>query len=167
MKILPFFLSLAVTMPVWADTCKYQDADGHIIYSNITMKGVKKLACFGSDGSSNAGSAASRASQPTPSNFPKVDASIQKQRDDTRRKILQDELASEQAALEQAKKAYAEGESDPETFKTTIVGKDGKAQTVTHRNVAAYEDKMKKLQDDVDLHQKNIEMLQKELAGLR
>jgi hypothetical protein len=165
MKILPFFLSLVVAMPVWADTCKYQDADGHIIYSNIPMKGVKKLSCFGSDGSSSGG--APRTSQPTPSNFPKVDAGTQKQRDDTRRKILQDELATEQAALEQAKKAYAEGESDPETFKTTIVGKDGKTQTVTRRNVAAFEEKMKKLQDDVDLHQKNIEMLQKELAGLR
>ena len=68
-------------------------------------------------------------------------------------------------ALEQAKKDYAEGEADPETFKTTIKGKDGKPQTVTRRDVAKFEEKMKKLQENVDLHEKNIQLLQKELAG--
>jgi len=168
MKILPFFLSLAFIAPVCADTCKYEDADGRIIYTNVPLKGAKKLACFGFDGSvKSGGTPAPRASQPSPANFPKVDSNTQKQRDDTRRKILQEELEAEQKALDQAKKDYAEGKSDPEVFKTTIAGKDGKPQVVTRRNVVAFEEKMKKLQENVDLHQKNIEMLQKELAGLR
>ncbi len=166
MKTLPFCLALLLAVPAYADTCKYQDADGRIIYTNIPIKGAKKLSCFGFEGGARSGGAP-KASQPSPANFPRVDANTQKQRDDTRRKILEDELQSEQKALEQAKQAYAEGEADPETFKTTIPGKDGKPQSVTRRNVAAYEEKMKQLQDNVDLHEKNIQMLQKELAGLK
>lgn len=165
MKVLSFFLMLLAAGTAAADTCKYQDADGRIIYSNLPIKGAKKLSCFGFDNAPQP--QAPRAKQATPSNFPRVDANTQKQRDDTRRKILEDELAAEQQALEQAKKEYAEGEADPEVFKTTIVGKNGKPQTVTRRNVAGFEEKMKNLQANVDLHQKNVEMLQQELARLK
>lgn len=168
MKKLLTCLALLLAMPALADTCKYEDADGHVIYSNMPMKGAKKIACFGLDGSApasgsssrNGGSRVPRASQtPTPAGFPRVDAGTQKARDDTRRTILQEELATEQKALEQAKKDYAEGEANPETYRTA----DGK----TMRNMAKFEEKMKKLQDAVDLHEKNIQMLQKELANTK
>ena len=160
---------MLLAAPAIADTCKYEDAEGHIIYTNIPLKGAKKLSCFGFDGSAKPGGSArdNKVRQPTPADFPRVDAGVQKQRDEGRRKILEDELANEQKALDQAKKDYAEGEADPETFKTTIAGKDGKPQTVIRRNVAAFEQKMKQLQDNVDLHEKNIQMLQKELAGVK
>lgn len=151
--------------PALAATCKYEDADGRIIYSNMPMKGFKKLACFGSDGPSSSGgsvggSRAPRASQnPTPADFPRVDSSTQRARDDTRRTILKEELAAEQKSLEQAKKDYAEGEANPEVFRN----KDGGI----NRNVAKFEEKMKKLQEAVDLHEKNIQMLQKELANIK
>jgi len=167
MKTLFACLFLLLAMPAIADTCKYEDADGRVIYSNMPMKGAKKIACFGFDGNTRSGggsrsngSRPSRASQsPTPADFPRVDSGTQKARDDTRRTILQDELATEQKALEQARQDYAEGEANPETFRT----KDGK----TGRNVAKFEEKMKKLQDAVDLHEKNIQMLQKELANTK
>jgi peptidoglycan hydrolase CwlO-like protein len=44
-------------------------------------------------------------------------------------------------------------------FKT----KDGK----TLRNVPKFEEKMKNLQAEIDSHQKNIELLQKELDSLK
>jgi len=165
-KLLSICLILLLANPVLADTCKYEDADGRIIYTNIPMKGAKKLSCFGFDGAPASGARNGKAPRTaTPADFPRVDSATQKQRDDTRRKVLEDELAAEQKALEQAKKDYAEGEADPETFKTTIKGKDGKPQTVTRRDVAKFEEKMKKLQENVDLHEKNIQLLQKELAG--
>lgn len=175
MKKLLVCLVLLLALPAVADTCKYEDADGHVIYSNMPMKGAKKIACFGFDGGPSGGGArnsgssrAPRASQaPTPAGFPRVDSGTQKARDDTRRAILQEELAAEQKALDQAKKDYAEGESEPETFKTTIAGKDGKPQMVTRRDMAKFDEKMKKLQDAVDLHEKNIQMLQKELANTK
>jgi cytochrome c556 len=84
---------------------------------------------------------------------------MQNQRDDKRKEILQSELASEKSALEQAKKAYAEGESNPEVYRT--------AEGKTFRNVPKFEEKMKTLQADVDNHQKNIQLLQKELDALK
>lgn len=173
MKTIFLCLLLLFAGPAVADTCKYEGADGRIIYTNIPLKGAKKISCFGIEGapsSSGGGSRTGKASsfsQPTPSNFPRVDSSTQRQRDDARRKILDDELANEQKALEQAKKDYAEGEENPETFKTTIAGKNGKPQTVTRRDVAGFEEKMKKLQENVDLHERNIQMLQKEIAGIK
>jgi chromosome segregation ATPase len=163
-KLLSICLVLLFVTPALADTCKYEDADGRIIYTNIPMKGAKKLSCFGFDGVPASGSGArngkaSRASQPTPAGFPRVDSATQRQRDDARRKILDDELATEKNALDQAKKEYAEGESKPEVFRTAS-GKTG-------RDVAKLEEKMKKLQENIDLHEKNIQMLQKELAGTR
>jgi hypothetical protein len=174
MKKLFVILAIFQAITAFADTCKYQDAEGRIIYSNMPMKGAKKIACFGIDGNassnsssrSGGGSKAKTSQNPTPADFPRVDSNTQKARDDTRRTILQDELATEQKALDQAKKDYADGEADPETFKTTIAGKDGKPQTVTRRDTAKYDEKMKKLQDAVDLHEKNIQMLQKELGNL-
>jgi hypothetical protein len=163
-KLLSICLVVLFVTPAFADTCKYEDADGRIIYTNIPMKGAKKLSCFGFDGAPATGGAAPngkapRASQPTPAGFPRVDSGTQRQRDDARRKILDEELAAEQNSLEQAKKDYAEGESNPEVFRT--------AKGKTGRDVAKYEEKMKKLQENIDLHEKNIQMLQKELAGIR
>jgi hypothetical protein len=171
MKIFIFCLGLLFAAPGYADTCKYEDADGRIIYTNIPIKGAKKISCFGFEGgagtSSGGGARENRVRQPTPAGFPRVESNVQRQRDDARRRILEEELEAEKRALDDAKRAYAEGEADPETFRTTVAGKNGKPQTVVRRNVAAYEEKMKRLQEGVDLHQKNIEMLEKELAGLK
>ncbi|MCX7626796.1 MAG: DUF4124 domain-containing protein [Methylophilaceae bacterium] len=163
-KLLFIGALLAISSAVFAETCKYQDAEGRIIYTNIPLKDAKKLTCFGFDAGSKPGSNArssstARSAQPTPSNFPRVDAVTQKQRDDLRRSVLLEELAAEQKALEQAKKEYAEEEANPEVYRRA----DGKIM----RNMAKYEEKMKRLQDNIELHEKNIQMLQKELASIK
>jgi hypothetical protein len=95
----------------------------------------------------------------TPADFPRVDRQTQSQRDDKRKDILQQELEAEKQTLEDAKKAYAEGESNPEMF-TSANGK-------RFRNVPKFQEKMQKLQSDVDTHEKNIELLQKELDSTK
>jgi len=95
----------------------------------------------------------------TPADFPRVDRQTQSQRDDKRKDILQQELEAEKQALEDAKKAYAEGESNPEM----VTGAKGKR----FRNVPKFQEKMQKLQSDVDTHEKNIELLQKELDSTK
>ena len=171
-KILLICCGIALASNAYAEqTCKYEDADGHIIYANVPIKGAKKLMCFGSEGSAtpsaSKGAGNSRASTPSPANFPRVDPATQTQRDDKRKQILQEELASEQKALEQARKELAEGEASPETFQTTIIGKDGKPQNVTRRNVTKFEEKIQKLQANIELHEKNIQLLNKELSNLK
>lgn len=80
----------------------------------------------------------------------------QQQRDTSRKQILLSELASEKQALSTAKVAYDEGAEKPETFKN--------ANGSTSRNVAKYEEKMKKLQDIVNMYQRNVNLLEKKLA---
>ncbi len=106
-------------------------------------------------GRSSPSSSKNRTKTATPPDFPRVTPQTQNQRDDARKGILQQELEAEQQALEEAKKAKTEGELNPEVFKN--------AQGKTLRNVPKFEEKMQKLQSDVDTHQKNIELLQKEL----
>ena len=149
---------------VQAEIYKTIDANGNVTYSNVKLKGAKKLnlepadTSFGTSSTSGSGGDGKRplqAKNPTPASFPKVDAGTQNQRDGKRKEILQGELDAEKKALDDAKKAYTEGESNPEVFKT----KDGK----TLRNVPKFEEKMKSLQADVDAHQRNIDLLTKEI----
>ena len=171
-KILLICLGIVLGSSAYAaQTCKYVGADGHIIYANVPIKGAQKLMCFGPEGSAAAGTKKNARDAPTavpsPGDFPRVDQATQSQRDDKRKQILQDELASEMKALEQAKQDYADGEANPETFHTTIAGKDGKPQSVVRRNVAKFEEKMQKLQANIELHEKNLQLLNKELSTLK
>lgn len=150
-----------------ADTIYKQiDANGRVTYSNVKIKGAKKLELepadtnFGTNSSTDKATPAKKTA--TPGDFPKVDNDTQKERDQSRKAILQAELDSEKAALEEAKKAYAEGESKPEVYQK----KNANGTTSTFRNVAKFQEKMKSLQADVDVHQRNIELLEKEINTL-
>jgi hypothetical protein len=133
-----------------AEIYKAVDADGHVTYSSSPIKGGKKLNLEPLP--------TMKPTSPSSSGFPKVDGETQRGRDDTRRKILQDELDAEQKLFESANQALTEAESNPEVFK----GQDGR----TYRNVAKYDEKIKPLQEQVDLHKKNIEALKSELSKL-
>lgn len=142
-----------------ADVFKCIDEDGRVTYTNA--KAGKGCIALSQDlpVSSVPSSTPQKKAAPTPGTFPKVDGETQRARDSDRRKILEDELAAEQRSLEQAKKELGEAESDPETFRRKGGG--------TGRNVAAYDEKVKPLQDKVSLHERNIEALKKEISNLR
>ena len=159
---------IAFASNAFAEIYKRVDADGRITYSNIKTKGATRLE-FDPDAntiandrpkstSKSSNSSASNKRTPSPEGFPKVDKDTQNQRDGKRKDILQNELDSEKTALEEAKKAYAEGEAKPEIYKT--------ANGATMRNVPKFQEKMKSLQDDVDSHENNIKLLQKEIDNL-
>lgn len=155
-----------------AQIYKSVDADGHVTYSNVPIKGATKLnielleqsETGNADGAGNAekekksSGVTNRTKTASPSKFPRVDPQTQGQRDDKRKKILQDELNAEKKALAEAKQAYQQGAETPEVYR----GANGK----TFRNVAKYEEKMQNLRNDVDVHEKNIQLLEKELGRL-
>jgi hypothetical protein len=154
--LISLFGFLAFSTTVFAEIYKKVDENGHITYSNVPLKGASKLNL---DPPSTAGSVSPRSAKtPTPTSFPKVDDKTQGQRDDKRKEILISELEAEQKALIEAKKAYAEGESNPEMFTN--------AQGKRFRNVPKFQEKMQKLQADVDAHERNIKLLQKEIDAL-
>lgn len=139
-----------------AEIYKHVDAEGHVTYSSTPMKGSKRLDL---EPLPTVQPPARVRTQASPSSFPKVDNSTQRNRDDARRKILSDELDTEEKLLAEARKNLKEGEESPEVFK----GQDGK----TYRNVAKYEEKLKTLQEQVTLHEKNIESLKSELSKFK
>ena len=157
-------IAMTLTSHAWADIYKSVDAEGRVTYSNIKSKGASRLELdpdvnnITNDNKPKTSTNPSKRSA-KPDNFPRVDANTQNQRDSKRKEILLNELEAEKQALEEANKAYAEGESNPEIYKTT----SGK----TFRNVPKFEEKMKALQANVDNHKKNIELLQKEIDSLR
>jgi hypothetical protein len=139
-----------------AEIYKSVDADGHVTYSSTPIKGGKKINL---EPLSTMVPPARAPSAASPEGFPKVDGATQKGRDDERRKLLQEELASEEQLLEEAVQKLREGEESPEVYR----GKDGKI----YRNVVKYEEKIKALNYQVEQHQKNIELLKAALSNLK
>jgi hypothetical protein len=85
-----------------------------------------------------------------PANFPSVDAQTQKRRDGDRRRILEQELTSEQKMLDQAKQELAEQES---------------VRLGSERNYQRVLDRLEPYKKKVKLHEDNIANLKKELAN--
>ena len=136
-----------------APVCKYLDAEGNIHYVNVSPeKGWKKLACDIGGETVRSGSGSAK-STPTPAGFPKVDADTQKGRDDMRRKVLSDELSTEEKLLVESRAAYGDGAPAPLPDEMS--------------NAQKYADRLAKLRQAVSLHEKNVEALRKELAALR
>ena len=156
MKLRTLFVlccSVAFAISANAEIYKRVDDEGRVTYSSKPIKGGKKLhleplptmapppkADRGSEG------------------FPRVNSATQHRRDDTRRKILEDELATEQKALDEARLKLKEGQDSPEVSK----GANGQ----TFRNVAKYEEKVNALQEEASSHEKNVEALKTELSHL-
>lgn len=157
-KILGLLLALAWASSAQAEVYKKIDAQGRVTYSNTPTPGAVKVEI-----DSSPAVTAPPASTPVAEDPHKADEAKKKQQLAEKRAQLEAQLALERQALEDAKTAYAEGEKDPEVFRTK--GKDGK--TVVRRNVASYQDKLAQLQENIDLHQKNVESLEKELAALK
>jgi len=139
-----------------AEIYKSVDADGHVTYSSTPTKGSKKVDL----GPLTIVPSPARAhNNAAPSDSLKVDAATQKNRDNLRRKILEEELSTEQKLVEEARQNLINGKEHMEVLKD----KDGKS----YRNAAKYEENIKALQGQVTLHEKNVEALKTELLKLK
>jgi hypothetical protein len=94
----------------------------------------------------------SAAAEKAGSGFPKVDRDTQKARDESRRRILEDELFAEEKGLVDARAKLAAQEA-------VRYGDEQNYQRVL--------DRLKPFQDAVERHERNIAALRKELASLR
>lgn len=150
-------LACALPFAASADICKYADGDGNIHYSNIAPeRNWKKLSCTsGDDGTQRKsnGVPASATAKSTPPGFPRVDVDTQKGRDDVRRKVLSDELGEEEKLLAEAKSAYSDGAPVP--------------LPEERANAEKYRQRISRLRQAVNIHDKNVEALKKELQSVR
>jgi hypothetical protein len=88
--------------------------------------------------------------EPAPAGFPRVDPGTQKGRDDMRRKVLQDELATEEKLLGEARAAYNNGAPA--------------ALAEEQANPQRYADRIARLRQAVQLHERNVDALRRELG---
>jgi hypothetical protein len=98
------------------------------------------------------GNGGSAARAPTPANFPRVDNSTQRDRDDVRKRVLTEELATEVRMMVESELMLKQG-SVPQAGETVTSPK--------------YIDRVAKLKQTVDNHSKNIQALNKELERVR
>ena len=152
---------LALLQPAaWAETCKYLDSDGRIIYSNTPNnppKGATKVKCFEDpspkQAPANPGKPDSKAtSSDTKAKSPRVNENTQKARDDERRRILEQELADETKQLAQAKEQLTAQEA---------------VRNGNERNYERFLERVQPYRDAVATHERNIEAIKREIAGLK
>jgi len=157
-----FSLALVLACPALASAQVYKcvDGEGRITYTNDRSLGRSCQPLPQNQAVSTVPGPAQRATAATPARapaatsggFPRVSQEDQRARDDTRRQVLHNELASEQAALGQAQKALAEQES---------------IRLGDERNYQKMLDRLQPFKDKVELHQRNIDALEREIANLR
>jgi hypothetical protein len=142
------------SIPAQADVYKCIDAEGHVTYTNARNvgKGCKVLTQ-----DKAVSTVPSQRAAPSPAGFPKVDAEKQKARDTDRRRILDEELATEQKNLEQARKELVEQEGIVLPQERTQSGING----------AKVQERIQPYKDSVALHERNLEALKKEIGNLR
>ena len=84
----------------------------------------------------------------SPGDFPKIDSSTQKTRDNDRRQILLDEMKIEEGKLADLKKEFNGGEPERQG---------------NERNYAKYQERVASMKEDIGRTEKNIEALRREL----
>lgn len=162
-------LALSCPLVALAQSTVYKCVDdrGSVTYTNDRnlARGCKPLERdqpVSSVPAAPAPAATPRQSSPSPQSFPRVAPDAQRARDDSRREILERELESEQAALEDAReKLEAEESRDAPEDRNAM--RDGRATI----NVAKRDARLEPFRNAVELHERNVEALQRELSRLR
>ncbi|MGJ9417796.1 DUF4124 domain-containing protein [Massilia sp. CMS3.1] len=151
-----------------AQTTVYKcvDAQGRVEFTDTGKRGCKALDLPGyipapverrapaplASRPGNAAPAVAAAATPSPSNFPRVDTSQQRARDDDRRGILNDELRAEEKKLLELRQVFNNGEPERQG---------------NERNYAKYQERVAGMRDDISRTERNIEALRRELANIR
>ncbi len=149
-----FLLSLMLAAPAQADIYKYIDEDGRVTFTDVYRKGAKRIELPGAPASLPSSDKPVRraASNPSPANFPRIDAGTQQRRDDVRRQVLMDEIEGERRNVNEARRQLKLGE---------------RAQPGERVTDATYQSRVQKLQATVQQHEQNVTSIQRELANLK
>jgi hypothetical protein len=161
--------ALALALPVAAQAqavYKCVDASGATLYTDTLRPNCKALD-LPSSGTSTAipgparrggaparlaGGAVPSPATATPLDFPKVNTSQQRARDDGRREILNDELRSEENKLAELRREFNGGEPERQG---------------NERNYAKYQERVAQLKDNIGRAEKNIDALKREIANVK
>jgi Domain of unknown function (DUF4124) len=151
---LSFLLCLILAAPAQAEIYKYVDENGQVTFTDVYKKGAKRIDLPGAPAPLSSGNKTPRRASynPSPADFPRIDAGTQKRRDDVRRQVLQDEIAGERRNAEEARRQLTLG---------------GRLQPGERATDSSYLNRVGKLRATVQQHEQNISAIQRELANLK
>ena len=139
-----------------AEIYKYVDENGEVTFTDVFKKGSTRIDLPAVPRGLSYGGGAKlqkRASyQPSPSNFPRIDAATQQRRDDIRRQVLQDEVAAERKNADEARRQLAIGE---------------RLQPGEKVSDSSYVNRVKKLRATIAEHDQNVAAIQREINNLK
>ena len=135
---------------VVGSTYRCTTSSGAAAYFNVPEPGDERASPRPRTNGSSTPAPAPATTQPAPPGLPRVDAATQKGRDELRRKVLQDELATEEKLLLESRGAYANGAPPPSVDE--------------QKEPQRYADRIAKLRQAVQLHERNVEALRRELG---
>ena len=156
-RILLLLATLLCSPLARADVYKCVDEAGHVTYTNTKTSG-KGCSTLARDlAVSSVPSGPRPAAVGAPQNgassggagFPRVDTGTQRARDGDRRRILEGELSAEQKSLDAARQELDE------------------QQLSRYANGAAGGERLQSGKDKVQLHERNVEALRREIGNLR
>jgi len=159
-------LTAAMAYPdAHADSVVYKcvDKSGRVEFTDINKAGCKPLdlpgyipappqAARSPAPAVNMRQGAARPPTPSPANFPRVDTSAQRARDDDRREILGEELRAEEKKLADLRRDFNNGEPERQG---------------NEKNYAKYQERVASMRDDIGRAEKNVEALKREIANIR
>ncbi|MHB1214466.1 MAG: DUF4124 domain-containing protein [Thiobacillus sp.] len=150
----PLLLCLILAAPAQAEIYKYIDENGQVTFTDVYRKGAKRIELPGAPAPLPIRDKAPRRASynPSPADFPRIDAGTQKRRDDIRRQVLEDEISGERRNAEEARRQLALGE---------------RLQPGERATDATYSNRVKKLRATMQQHEQNIASIQHELANLK
>lgn len=134
------------------------DANGHPTFTDVNGRGCTVLILDSTipappqhrSAAPLRSAAAAPASSPV--DFPKVNTSQQRARDDDRREILNDELRSEEKKLGELRRDFNGGEPERQGGE---------------KNYAKYQERVAQMRDNIGRAEKNIDALKREIANIR
>ena len=131
-------------------TYRCTTSSGAAAYFNVPEASEERSAPRSSNARTAVPAPAPVTSQPAPPGLPRVDSVTQKGRDDLRRKVLQDELATEEKLLLESRTAFSNGAPA--------------ASADEQKDPQRYADRIAKLRQAVQLHERNVDALRRELG---
>ena len=156
-RILLLLATLLCSPLARADVYKCVDEAGHVTYTNTKTSGKGCSTLARDQAVSSVPSGPRPAAVGAPQNgassggagFPRVDTGTQRARDSDRRRILEGELSAEQKSLDAARQELDE------------------QQLSRYANGAAGGERLQSGKDKVQLHERNVEALRREIGNLR
>lgn len=124
---------------------KLVDKDGNITFTNRPTRNAQKINLASFSGSANTHTANTVTVTQKPISAPSIKSNAQKERDGTRRQILEKELHSENKLLSDTKQSLSQ---------------------ISQSNDNLQDGKIAQLKSKLFLHQRNISALKKELSRL-